>query len=36
MVDSEYSTDGYNYSKISIEATIKNPEMLNFVPDYLN
>ena len=36
MVDSEYSTDGYNYSKISIEAIIKNPEMLKFVPDYLN
>ena len=31
MVDSEYSTDNYRFSKISIGAVIKNPEMLKFV-----
>ena len=35
MVDSEYGTDNYNSSKISIGAVIKNPEILKFVPDYL-
>ena len=36
MVDSEYGTDNYKSSKISIGAIIKNPEMLQFVPDHLN
>ena len=35
MVDSEYSTDDYKYSKKSIGTIIKNPEMLKFVPDHL-
>ena len=35
MVDSEYSPDNYNSSKISIGAIIKNPDMLKFVPDHL-
>ena len=35
MFDSEYSTDEYKSSKISIAATIKNPNMLKFVPDHL-
>ena len=35
MVDSEYSTDYYKYTKISIGAIIKNPEMLRLVPDHL-
>ena len=35
MVDSEYSTDNVKFSKISIGAVIKNPEMLKFVPDHL-
>ena len=34
MVDSEYSTDDYNSSKIIIEAIMKNPEMLKFVPGF--
>ena len=34
MVGSEYSTDNYKSSKISIGAIIKNP-MLKFVPDHL-
>ena len=35
MVDSEYSTDNYKSSKISIETVMKNTEILNFVPDHL-
>ena len=35
MVDSEYSTDNYTSSKISIGVVIKNLEMLKFVPDHL-
>ena len=31
MVDREYSTDDYKSSKISIGATMKNPEILKFV-----
>ena len=34
MVDSEYSTDNYKSSKISIGAIMKNPEMLRLVPDH--
>ena len=34
MVDSEYSTDDYKSSKISIGAIMKNPKMLKFVPDH--
>ena len=34
MVDSEYSTDDYKSSKISIEAMMKNPEMPSLVPDH--
>ena len=35
MVDSEYSTDDYKSSEISIGAIMKNPEMLRVVPDHL-
>ena len=35
MVDTEYSTDKYKSSKISIGAIMKNPEMLRLVPDHL-
>ena len=35
MVDSEYSTNNYKSSKISITTVMKNPEMLKFVPDHL-
>ena len=35
MVDNEYSTDNYRFSKINIGAVFKNPEMLNCAPDYL-
>ena len=35
MVDSEYCTDNYKSSKISIGAIIKNPEMLRLVSDHL-
>ena len=35
MVYSEYSTDDNKSSKISIEAIMKNPEMLRLVPDNL-
>ena len=35
MVDSEYSTDDYKSSKISIGAIMKIPEMLNFISDNL-
>ena len=31
MVNSEYSLDNYKSFKISISATIKNPEMLKFI-----
>ena len=34
MVDSENSSDNYKTLKISIEAIIKNPEMLNFIPSF--
>ena len=33
MVDSEYYTDNYKSSNISIEAIMKNPEMLRLVPN---
>ena len=36
MADSEYSMDIYKSVKITIEAVMKNPEALKFVPDYLN
>ena len=35
MVDSEYSTDNSKSSKISIEAIMKNPEILRLVPNHL-
>ena len=35
MVDSEYITENYNFSKINIEAIIKNPDMSKCVPDHL-
>ena len=35
MLDSEYSTDRQKSPKISIGAIMKNPEILKFVPDYL-
>ena len=35
MVDSEYSMDIYKSVKKSIGAVMKNPEMLEIVPDYL-
>ena len=35
MVDSEYSTENYKSSKISIEAIMKNPEMLRLIPNHL-
>ena len=34
MVDTEYSTDDCKYSKISIAAIMKNPEILKFVTDH--
>ena len=34
MVDSEYSTNIFKSLNISIGAVMKNPEMLQFVPDY--
>ena len=33
--DDEYSPDNYKSLPISIEKTIKNPEILRFVPDHL-
>ena len=36
MVDSEYSTENYNSSKISIGTLMINPEILKFVPYYFN
>ena len=35
MVDSEYSTDNYKSSKISIRTIMTNPEILKFVSDRL-
>ena len=35
MIDSEYSTDDYEFFQVSIGAVIKNPEMLIFLPDHL-
>ena len=35
MVDSEYSMDIYKSAKISIEAVMRNPEMLKFALDHL-
>ena len=35
MVDSEYSTDNYNSSNISIGVATKNPEILTFLPNNL-
>ena len=35
MVDSEYSTENYKSSKISIEAIMKNPEMLRLILNHL-
>ena len=35
MVDSEYSMDIYKSVKISIGTVMKNPEMLEIVPDHL-
>ena len=35
MVDSEYSMDVYKFVKISIGTVMRNPEMLEFVPDHL-
>ena len=35
VVDSENSPDNYKDFKISIEAILKNPEMLKLIPDHL-
>ena len=35
MFDSEYNTEDYNSPKINIKTIMRNPEMLKFVPDYL-
>ena len=35
MVDSEYSTDNYKSSKISIVTVMKNPKTLKFLCDHL-
>ena len=35
IVDSEYSTSDCKSTKISIEPQMKNPEMLKFIPVYL-
>ena len=35
MVESEYSKNNYKSSNISIGTVIKNPEILEFVPDHL-
>ena len=35
MFDSEYNTDNYISPKISIRAIMKNPNILEFVPDHL-
>ena len=35
MIDSKYSMDIYNSTKVSIETVMKNPELLKFVPDHL-
>ena len=34
MADSEYRTGNYKFLKISIGTTIKDPEILRFVPDH--
>ena len=36
MVDSKYNRDNYKSLKKSVEAKIKNLEMLRLVPDHLN
>ena len=36
MVESKNSPDNYETLKITIEAIMKNPEILKFVPDHLN
>ena len=35
MVDSEYSTDNFNSSKICIGAIIENLKILQIVPDHV-
>ena len=35
MIDSEYSTNIYKSSNISIGTAMRNPEMLKFVTDHL-
>ena len=35
MIDSEYSIDNHNSTKINIGTTTKYPEMLKFVPNHL-
>ena len=35
MAESEYSTNNYNSLKISVGATIKNPEIIRFIPDHI-
>ena len=35
MVDSDYSSDNFKTLKISIDAIMKDPEMLKYVPDHL-
>ena len=35
MVNREYSTHNYKFSKISTGATMKNPDMLRLVSDHL-
>ena len=34
MVDSKYSSDKYKSQKIRIGAILKNPKILNIVPDH--
>ena len=34
IFDSQYSVDIYKFAKLEIETTMKNPEMLKFVPDH--
>ena len=35
VIDSGHSWGNYKSLKVSTGATIKNPEMLRFIPDYL-
>ena len=35
MVDIQYSSEDYMTPKISVEAVMKNPEMLKLISDYL-